>query len=144
MCVRRLFALAVVGLVACNSDSSTGVGAEVVGNWQLQALGGSQLPITCVPTNCPAHSQVGSFGLRVDVLGSAISASAGGSWTETLELRIVTVTGTVQQARTIRGTYVRAGDTVLFDSAGGQAYMTCAIGTLGLVCDDGRARYARQ
>ena len=130
-------------IAACGGDEPSAPASPLLGVWRLQLLGGAQLPMTCLAINCPASAQLGPLGLRIDVLGSSLSLAADGVWSETLDIEVVTPTGLVRQARTIRGTYTVSGTRVLLNATDNRAYLTCEVISGALACDDGRARYAR-
>ena len=135
--------LFIAAFTACGGDSPTETVSPFVGNWTLRTLGATPVPITCLPINCPAYEQIGSLGIRVDVLGSALSIVDGANWSETLDLSVVTVTGTVRQSRTIYGSYIRNGALVHLRANADPAYLDCSATVETLTCDDGRARYTR-
>ena len=130
-------------LAACADRASTAALAPFVGTYSLRTLGGQPLPITCLPINCPAYSQVAPLGLRIDVLGSELSVVDGGTWSERLMLSVVTVTGTFVQPQTIHGTYERTGAGVHLAATSTSEYMDCVIIGDALTCGDSRARYTR-
>jgi hypothetical protein len=138
------FLILAAGIIAaCSADASTAATAPFVGTWNLRTLGGRPLPMTCLPINCPAYSQVATLGIRIDILGSALSLTEGGIWSEQLTLSVVTVTGTFNQPQTIHGAYVRTGASVHLTATSNPEYMDCEIIADALTCGDGKARYTR-
>ena len=130
-------------IAACGADASTAATAPFVGNWSLRTLGGQPLPMTCLPINCPASSQVAGLGLRTDILSSALSITKDGIWSETFMLSVVTATGTFNQPHTIHGTYAGVGGILHLTATNSPEYMDCEFVSEALVCGDGKARYTR-
>jgi hypothetical protein len=135
--------LAVAACLTACRDAPTGLTPSVAGNWNLRTVGGQPLPMTCVPINCPASSQLAGLGLRIDITGSSLSIAGGGAWSETLTMSVVTVTGTINQSKTIHGTYVRTGTFIHFTATADPEYMDCEITADALTCNDSQARYTR-
>jgi hypothetical protein len=104
--MRRLFAvLALVSLVACGENSSTGpVTVNLIGQWRLQTVNGSPVPFT----------QTTSAG-KLEVFSGAIVIGEGGNFTTTLSTRTTAPSGSSSiVVVTTYGTVAINGPNVVF------------------------------
>jgi hypothetical protein len=104
--MRRLFALlALVSLVACGDNSSTGpVTVNLIGTWSLQTVNGSPVPF----------SQTTSAG-KLEVFSGAIVISETGTFTTTLSTRTTAPSGSSSiNIITTYGTVTIAGSSLVF------------------------------
>ena len=107
MATMLVAAVAAMG-VACSSDDSNSVtgpdGVAVPGVYQMQTIAGQKLPYLLY--------QQGT--MSITVVDGQLNVAADGTWTEVVNLRTVSDTGTVTQAVNADGAWYRSGSSLLF------------------------------
>lgn len=113
--IQRLFALLIVGAIACGGDSTTAPEGISFGSYTLQSVNGQKLPYVIL------QSGTGSITLTED----HITISDGGSWAEIAVYRVTSNGTTTTQNDASAGSWLRSGNSLaLYDGPTGQVSYT--------------------
>lgn len=106
--LRRLIPLVALAVaVGCGSDSTTApTVASLAGTWTLQSVNGAPLPFTLSQTSTE----------KDELLSDVVTASANGTYSETLQVRETVGTQVVTVSSTDAGTFSVNGTAVTLSS----------------------------
>jgi hypothetical protein len=125
-----LAAVATAMGVACGDTNDSVAGPDLVpvdGVYALQTVNGYPLPYLLFQQDSTTAT----------VLDGHLAITSTGSWTETVNLRVVTGTDTTTQAATGSGTLFRSGSSLLFADLDNNPYYTGTASTNRLDLDAG-------
>ena len=105
---RALLLPALVLAAGCGDDGPTGP-SDITGTYVLDSVLGESLPVTVQET----------ADLHLELLGSVLEVSAGGTFTETSSYRETTAAGAELFDEVTTGTWTHSGTRVTFSTADG-------------------------